>query len=1212
MISATSLNAPSPLNKGHQIPLGLENGRLRVDSQKFLVPSLPVSARAGGGGHSADPKRRERSIINGTAHPAPPTDYSHHQLHHHHQQQQQQQHSLSHNNYQNHINGFRSSYPHGTGVRDHSPSSSPHNNNNNHSKQTSSPHHQAYLHLNHSPRKDAHSPMYAGEVPGHSPGAAGGNYSRSSMPIPCSSPAQASSASPKGSHSHSPSSSGAIISSSGNYSPKLPGPAMLPPLPSGGGGSELSPLAAAGRLYPGFPPPHPSVAAHLSPAFYAAAAAAAASHSLPYPMFGSPYNPHSHSAAAASAYLDSFHSALVHRGSGNNEIQQRSRSPSPSPPSNRSLGGAYHSAQPPHPQQHQSHNMSSNGPNNNNTVNSSNNTHPNSTSVTSLHNKLIESTTSDSRHGYNAHHHVSSGQFSPQSSSSMSGISKGGPLGISGGIMNLPSSSRLPNGISPHKHNASQQPENLVVHRQSIPPLNGMNGFSLSSKQWLEQHGINPNDPMNRKLILELEARQMQKEHPLKQLRMPPQSPPQDMSVQHSQKIQKSISFASDTYPPSNHNNNSNSSNSSSSRYPNPNNNHHPSHHPYAHIMNNGHHQVHGQSNSQSNNNAGILTDSNHAKKQVNSSNNNYNNNNHHLPNLVHVSHPPPPNNHHHHHHHHSGQSSGQQFLPPSPKKRGAATQWNFAVPANPASKVDLLPPPAPPPASALSHNLNAEQIKYLNSNLNHKPSNNQSHSSLPVPNSPSANSSSYHPQSSGQSAQQHSYPSSPRSGPSTPKSPSVHQVKFSFSSGSSKENQWSANKQGAKSGVRNDSSSSSSSNEGNVPWPVEQMPILEAFRRGSLIKLANGDLRPVEDLKTEDFIQAVANLSGTLKIIHCTVLSIQQSDAKNGNSLCKVTMTVGSQLQNQQVVVPSTPEQPFFVLGRGWSSLSPKTTEKLLQLPCSPLAVGDICITLSKSTPHLAPVQAPKSHNNHVPKSPRGRKPGSGRNGVNPASSPTAKQRCAQQVSSSLIPSATKPAGEIHVEKPTSNSEPIKRHSMGPPLTTGVTNSSVITTNMASSTSSSTTVSTAAVVSSITEVVKLKEEDVEELEDNRPPSPKRRRWSAPEPEIPVSTPPPGSSVCDKSSIKEKEEQKSEAISLQPAPSSPKTGQKTPPPSTPAAENKDDKDEQQRPPSDADDKRNSDHPLETDVNSNVNVKDNVSSAMDLDQRGSTDAQSAVA
>ena len=50
-----------------------------------------------------------------------------------------------------------------------------------------------------------------------------------------------------------------------------------------------------------------------------------------------------------------------------------------------------------------------------------------------------------------------------------------------------------------------------------------------------------------------------------------------------------------------------------------------------------------------------------------------------------------------------------------------------------------------------------------------------------------------------------------------------------------------------------------------------------------------------------------------------------------------------------------ASPEQPFFVIGRGWSSSSPAKTEQKLRLPCTALCVGDVCITLRrKITPSL------------------------------------------------------------------------------------------------------------------------------------------------------------------------------------------------------------------------------------------------------------------
>lgn len=40
--------------------------------------------------------------------------------------------------------------------------------------------------------------------------------------------------------------------------------------------------------------------------------------------------------------------------------------------------------------------------------------------------------------------------------------------------------------------------------------------------------------------------------------------------------------------------------------------------------------------------------------------------------------------------------------------------------------------------------------------------------------------------------------------------------------------------------------------------------------------------------------------------------------------------------------------EYPFFVFGQGWSSCSPDRTTQLLELPCTKLSVGDVCISLT------------------------------------------------------------------------------------------------------------------------------------------------------------------------------------------------------------------------------------------------------------------------
>ena len=40
--------------------------------------------------------------------------------------------------------------------------------------------------------------------------------------------------------------------------------------------------------------------------------------------------------------------------------------------------------------------------------------------------------------------------------------------------------------------------------------------------------------------------------------------------------------------------------------------------------------------------------------------------------------------------------------------------------------------------------------------------------------------------------------------------------------------------------------------------------------------------------------------------------------------------------------------EYPFFVFGQGWSSCCPERTTQTLELPCTKLSVGDVCISLS------------------------------------------------------------------------------------------------------------------------------------------------------------------------------------------------------------------------------------------------------------------------
>ncbi|KAM6959211.1 ataxin-1a [Aplochiton taeniatus] len=124
------------------------------------------------------------------------------------------------------------------------------------------------------------------------------------------------------------------------------------------------------------------------------------------------------------------------------------------------------------------------------------------------------------------------------------------------------------------------------------------------------------------------------------------------------------------------------------------------------------------------------------------------------------------------------------------------------------------------------------------------------------------------------------------------------------------------------------------------APGPGPLLP--PYFCRGSIIQLADGELKRVEDLKTEDFIQS-AEVSSELKIDSSTVERIDGSPTPH---FALVQFSVGE--HRSQVSVEVLLEYPFFVFGQGWSSCCPDRTTQLLELPCTKLSVGDVCISLT------------------------------------------------------------------------------------------------------------------------------------------------------------------------------------------------------------------------------------------------------------------------
>ncbi|KFQ32040.1 Ataxin-1 [Mesitornis unicolor] len=128
-----------------------------------------------------------------------------------------------------------------------------------------------------------------------------------------------------------------------------------------------------------------------------------------------------------------------------------------------------------------------------------------------------------------------------------------------------------------------------------------------------------------------------------------------------------------------------------------------------------------------------------------------------------------------------------------------------------------------------------------------------------------------------------------------------------------------------------------------SIASPAAAPPTLPPyFMKGSIIQLANGELKKVEDLKTEDFIQS-AEISNDLKIDSSTVERIEDSHSPG---IAVIQFAVGE--HRAQVSVEVLVEYPFFVFGQGWSSCCPERTSQLFDLPCSKLSVGDVCISLT------------------------------------------------------------------------------------------------------------------------------------------------------------------------------------------------------------------------------------------------------------------------
>ena len=115
-------------------------------------------------------------------------------------------------------------------------------------------------------------------------------------------------------------------------------------------------------------------------------------------------------------------------------------------------------------------------------------------------------------------------------------------------------------------------------------------------------------------------------------------------------------------------------------------------------------------------------------------------------------------------------------------------------------------------------------------------------------------------------------------------------------------------------------------------------------FTKGSLIQLASGKIKNIEDLETSDFVES-ADLCPDVSLEHSRVMRLEPIQAAQAYLL---SFNLGR--SSTEVTLSTSPEHPFFVFGQGWASCSPSLTLARYGLSCRQLRPGDTCVSLSRT----------------------------------------------------------------------------------------------------------------------------------------------------------------------------------------------------------------------------------------------------------------------
>lgn len=120
-----------------------------------------------------------------------------------------------------------------------------------------------------------------------------------------------------------------------------------------------------------------------------------------------------------------------------------------------------------------------------------------------------------------------------------------------------------------------------------------------------------------------------------------------------------------------------------------------------------------------------------------------------------------------------------------------------------------------------------------------------------------------------------------------------------------------------------------------------------KCYTRGTMIQLADGNLRRVEEMQTQDFLSCVQSTPDVAVDVSKVVKIVDTTDPTREPNVL-ITLSVGRRKTHFTVETPQ--EHPFFVYNKGWSSCSPSKTKQRYGLDARKLQVGDSCVSLLKA----------------------------------------------------------------------------------------------------------------------------------------------------------------------------------------------------------------------------------------------------------------------